>query len=317
MRFLFLICTLFICSTVGAEDIVVTTQGSPQSRSAGYIIAKKLGFYKELGLNVKFNYTYSDENVMALLSSKQSQFITMPLIQGLSNRLNGYKVVNVMQTSHASSMCVVSHIPFDNANGLRTKRIALWSSLDPFILKLFYPSRNISKYEIIYYDKGVNLFLSGAVDMMIARSYDELIQLRQCGFKLTPKNIIYFKSRGYDIPEDGIYVTEDYIKSNKATIKKFVEASIKGWQWVRTHPNEAMTIITREALANKISTNHFVQTQMLQEVMRLQRYNPKSRDNYTLLFDEFERAKKIFKNNPTIQHLNYKDFMYNPSDITK
>lgn len=87
---------------------------------------------------------------------------------------------------------------------------------------------------------------------------------------MTDKNVYRFSDHGYNVQEDGLYVTRDYYMKHKDQARRFAQASRKGWEWTVQHPDEALDIVMRYVEKNHIATNRVMQRLMLQEVLRLQ-----------------------------------------------
>jgi NitT/TauT family transport system substrate-binding protein len=51
----------------------------------------------------------------------------------------------------------------------------------------------------------LNLYISGAIDATLVKSYSEQVLFTMSG--ITPGSILKFSERGFDYPEDGLYVS--------------------------------------------------------------------------------------------------------------
>jgi NitT/TauT family transport system substrate-binding protein len=87
---------------------------------------------------------------------------------------------------------------------------------------------------------------------------------------ITPGSLLRFSEMGYDYPEDGLYVSEEFYKKNPEQCRKFAEASRKGWEWVRNNRKEAVDIVMKYVKEANVSTNIYVQKWMLEEVLEMQ-----------------------------------------------
>ncbi|MDD3445796.1 MAG: ABC transporter substrate-binding protein, partial [Zavarzinia sp.] len=69
--------------------------------------------------------------------------------------------------------------------------------------------------------------------------------------------------------EDGLYVLEDKLKDPKfvETMAKFVAASMKGWDYARAHPDEAVAIVLENDATGAQTEGH--QKTMMEEVNKL------------------------------------------------
>ena len=116
----------------------------------------------------------------------------------------------------------------------------------------------------------MNLFVAGAVDATLATSYNEYYQLLQTGLVTPGKGIYRFSEHGYNIQEDGVYMTAAAYKKDRDSAERFVRASRRGWEWAAEHPDETLEIVMKYVKEFRIPTNRILQQLMLEEVLRLQ-----------------------------------------------
>ena len=77
-------------------------------------------------------------------------------------------------------------------------------------------------------------------------SYNEFPQLAECGMQIDSTHIMRFADYGYNLPEDGLYVTEEFYQKHPETIQKLVRACIRGWNWANEHPEETLDIVMEQ-----------------------------------------------------------------------
>ena len=81
-------------------------------------------------------------------------------------------------------------------------------------------------------------------------SYNEFPQLAECGMQIDSTHIMRFADYGYNLPEDGLYVTEEFYQKHPETITELSEpVSVAGTGRTSTRKrlltcNGAGTIIT-------------------------------------------------------------------------
>ena len=88
---------------------------------------------------------------------------------------------------------------------------------------------------------------------------------------MKPADLTVFKygDQGVSVLEDGLYVMEDKLKDPKfvETMAKFVKASMKGWDYARAHPEEAVKIILDNDASGAQTEGH--QKTMIEEINKL------------------------------------------------
>ena len=153
--------------------------------------------------------------------------------------------------------------------------------------------REKMNFEWVRFTSNINLFLSGAVDAMMAVSYNEYYMLQQAGFKMAEESIYRFSERGYNIQENGIYVMRDFYLSHRDECQRFAAATRKGWEWVAAHPDEALEIVMKYVRRFNSPTNFVMQKMMLKETLRLQIDRDSKRREFRVRPDMVERASQM------------------------
>ena len=242
---LLFVVTVLTAQTASAQDetIVFTPQWTAQAQFAGYYVAEAKGFYREAGVKVRICQA-------------------MEIIDG------GIPLVNILQTSMNNAMVIVSArgkgpLPQKGA------RVGIWR-VNFGQLAVCMSNKEHLDYQWVQFAQDVNLFVAGALDATLAMSYNEYYQLVQAGVKMTDKNVYRFCDHGYNVQEDGVYMTREYYMTHKDQARRFAEASRKGWEWVAQHPDEALDIVMQYVDKNHVATNRVMQRLMLKEVLRLQ-----------------------------------------------
>lgn len=263
---------LFACLSAGAQEVIsFMPQWLPQSQFAGYYVAKEKGFYDEEGLTVVIDHFggNSSETSIGKLQEGKVNIISTQLISAMVARSQGVKLVNVLQTSQQSGLMCAAHFAIDSAGALNGKKIGRWKVGFAEVCDLFCHSNGID-VEWIPYIRGINLYVSGAVDAILCYSYSEFLQLELATGGIPKWKTLWFSDAGLGFPEDGLYVTERYYRQHKDAVDKFVKASRRGWDFVREHPEEALAITMETISGFNVSTNVTLQKMMLEEVLRLQ-----------------------------------------------
>jgi NitT/TauT family transport system substrate-binding protein len=145
---------------------------------------------------------------------------------------------------------------------------------------------------------------------MLAMSYNEYYQLVQAGMELTDKNVYRFCDHGYNVQEDGVYMTRDYYEKHREQAKRFAEASRKGWEWAAQHPEETLDIVMQYVDSEHIATNRVMQRLMLKEVLRLQIDRESKKREFRLRPDMVQLASRLMVENKMLtREVTYNELM--------
>ena len=288
------------------ETIVFTPQWTAQAQFAGYYVAEAKGFYREAGVNVKIKHPTSTQPAMSRLRNNQSQATTLQLCQAMEIVDDGIPLVNILQTSMNNAMVIVSARGRDPLKQKGAK-VGIWS-VGFGQLAICMSIKDHLDYQWILFAQNINLFLSGALDAMLAMSYNEYYQLVQAGIEVTDKNIYRFCDHGYNVQEDGVYMLRDYYEKHKDQARRFAQASKKGWEWAAQHPEEALDIVMEYVNKENIATNRVIQRLMLKEILRLQIDRESKKREFRLRPDMVRQASRLMvENNMLDREVTYEE----------
>ena len=307
-----MLCLLLIFPThsfiTEAQTIILTPKWTAQAQFAGYYAAEKMGFYKEAGLDVRIEHPAISESSFSILEEGRTHVAVMNLSFALTARANGSRIINVMQTSQKNSLMLVSRIPLKDITSLQHKKIAVWNHLSQELLDRLTRHYKLN-VEWIRFNSGIDLFLSGAADICLIGSYNEYPQLIECGLKTDTVHFYRFSDYGYDLPEDGLYVTEEFYRDHPEEVNRLVQASMRGWKWANEHREQALDIVMEMVRRNNIGTNRYHQRLMLEEVLQLQKDKLSDDRTYRLSRERFDYSSSILLNDNEKNAIRFTDFV--------
>ena len=272
---------------------IFTPQWTAQAQFAGYYVAYEKGFYRQAGIDVDIVHPSVTQPAMARILNHESHATTLQLCQAMEIVGRGEPLVNIFQTSMNNAMVIVSR---KNEDPLKQKgmKVGIWNA-GYGQLAICMSMKEHLNYEWIRLATNINLFISGAIDATLAMSYNEYYQLAQAGVKLSDKNVYRFCDHGYNIQEDGVYMTREYYEQHREEARRFAQASKKGWEWAAEHPEETLEIVMKYVRQNHIGTNPVLQELMLKEVLRLMINRETGKREYRLRPDMVKLASRLMK----------------------
>ena len=248
------------------QKLVFTPQWTAQAQFVGFYVASNMGYYKEAGLDVVIKHPSASKPSINYLTEGESQFITLNLVSAMSFIDNGIPLVNVLQMSQQNNLMIVSHTPLNGKESLRGKKVGHWKSGFSEL-----PMAMDKKFGLgiqwVPFISNVNLYISGAIDATVAMSYNEFFQLKMAGQRIKDEQLLYMRDIGYNVPEDGVYVTAEFYRKHKDLVTKFAEATRKGWEWAVEHPDEALDIVMVTMRQSGAIGNMIAQEWMLKQIL--------------------------------------------------
>ena len=273
----------------GESTIVFTPQWTAQAQFAGYYAALELGFYKEEGLDVVIEHPNASRSAIDRMRKNQSQITTLPLSQALFALDRGVKLVNLLQTSMNGSLMIVSRRGINPLKQKGAKVAGFRAGYDQLARAV---AQELGlEYQWLETAGVLNLFIAGAVDASVAMSFNEYYQFLQTGLIDRNEDIVYrLSDHGYNIQEDGLYMTREEYDKNPERARKFARASQRGWEWVAYHPEEALEIVMKQVRRNHEATNPTLQRLMLEEVLDLMEGYESGEREYVMREDMVNQA---------------------------
>ena len=292
--------TLFCSVAMAQKDVLVfTPQWTAQAQFAGYYVAESKGFYRDAGVKVRIEHPSATQPAMDRLRRNECQATTLQLCQALEIVDGGIPLINILQTSMNNAMVIVSARGKDPLTQ-KGERVGIWS-VGFGQLAICMSVKDKLNYQWVRFAQNVNLFVSGALDATLAMSYNEYYQLVQAGIQMTDKNVYRFCDHGYNVQEDGVYMSREYYESHKEQAHRFAEASKRGWEWAAQHPEETLDIVMQYVKQDRIATNRIMQRLMLKEVLRLQVDRESKKREFRLRPDMVRQASGLMVENNMIK----------------
>lgn len=251
-------------ASADAQPVIFVPQWEPQAQFAGYYVAVEKGFYARCGLKVTVLRGGPDQPIGRLLQEGQADFATTFLTSALEKRSrDGLALVNIAQMVQRSSLLLVvrKSSGIRSPADLRGKTVSLWPdfSVQP---KALFRKFGVEP-RVLTQGATINLFLRGAVDVASAMWYNEYHMLINSGLEEQDLTIFFYDQFGLNFPEDGIYCLAPTLKHDPDRCRRFVQASITGWQYAFQHTEEALDIVMRQVTAANRPTNRVHQRWML------------------------------------------------------
>lgn len=274
--------------------LVFTPQWTAQAQFAGYYVAVAKDFYRDAGVRVRIEHPSTTQPAMTRLLLGECQATTLQLCQAIESIDKGTPLVNILQTSMNNAMVIVSARGKDPLKQKGAK-VGIWS-VGFGQLAMCMSIKDHLDYQWVRFAQNINLFVAGALDATLAMSYNEYYQLIQAGVEMN-NNVYRFCDHGYNVQEDGVYMTREYYEKHRDLAHRFAQASRRGWEWAAENPEEALDIVMHYTEKDNIATNRVMQRMMLKEVLRLQVDRESKKREFRLRPDMVQLASRLMLEN--------------------
>jgi NitT/TauT family transport system substrate-binding protein len=275
-------------------------------------MAAEKGFYKEAGADIEVKPADPQIKGFHDILFRKGDFETGWLASGIIMRANvpHKKLVLIAQYFQKPALMLVAKKSsgIGDVRDFRGKTLGVWDGVFSVVPRALVKKHNIHGVKIVSQGFTVEPFLTGKIDIASAMRYNEYKQILD-GLKNDPLIIFDFAELGINLPEDGLYVREDFLDENPAVCRKVVEATLKGWQYAFSHKDETVALITEIANKTEYKTTPETQRWMLDVVEELIDMN-----QISLKKEDFERAADMLKSLKMIRTVpSYEEFYRNPA----
>jgi NitT/TauT family transport system substrate-binding protein len=236
-----------------ADSVTIQLKWVSQAQFAGYFVAKEKGFYKEAGLDVTIKPGGPDVAPPQVIAGGGADVIVDWMPSALASREKGVPLVNISQTFKRSGLEITCRADtgVKKPTDLKGKTVGVWYGGNeyPFLSwmsKLGYKTDgSAGGVKVIKQGFNVDPILQKQADCVSTMTYNEYWQVIDGGFKPSQLVVFKYEDEGVATLEDGLWVLEKNLKDPAfvAKMAKFVKASMKGWDYAKAHPDEAVKII--------------------------------------------------------------------------
>ena len=240
-------------SAMAADKVTLQLKWVAQAQFAGYFVAKDKGFYTEEGLDVEIKPGGPDIAPEQVIAGGGADVIVDWAGGALAAREKGVGLVNIAQPFKKAGMQLVcpKDGPVKTEADFKGRTLGVWfyGNEYPFFAwmnKLGLKTEGgADGVTVLKQSFDVQPLIQKQADCISVMTYNEYWQLIDAGYKPEDLVVFNYSAMGNDLMEDGLYALEDKLKDPafKASMVKFVKASMKGWKYAIDNPDEAATIV--------------------------------------------------------------------------
>lgn len=282
--------------SAAAEEVKLQLKWVTQAQFAGYYVAQDKGFYKAEGLDVDIMPGGPDISPTQVMAGGGADVTVDWMPSALAAREKGLALVNVAQPFKKSGMMLtcLKDTGIKGPEDFRGKTLGVWFGGNEYPFLSWMSTLKIptdgSANGVTVLKQGFNVdpLLQKQAACISTMTYNEYWQVIDAGLK--PDQLVTFKyeDEGVATLEDGLYVMQDKLSDPafKAKMVKFVRASMKGWKYAETHPEEAAKIVIDNDATGAQTLP--VQERMMKEIAKLT-----ADSNGALDMADYDRTVKI------------------------
>jgi len=266
----FFLQTIIYAQTHNIEKVQLQLQWKYQFQFAGFIMAKELGYYKDVGLDVEILEYNNTNSIKDLEDGKIDYAINNSLLAYHNKKLNN---VTLLATYfQRSPLIIITQPEIKSVLDLKNKKVMIsennrYNSSLSILLDYF----NINGQNTTFINPSFNLedFINRKVDAFTGFRSNELYELNQ---RKIPYNIIDPVEYGFSTNAINLFASHQKVKNNPQQIKNFLQATKKGWVYALNNIDEVAKLIHEKYQPNK-SIEHLVyEGKVTKEMMLINLY---------------------------------------------
>jgi NitT/TauT family transport system substrate-binding protein len=275
-----LVATALILSAASAEaadELTLQLKWVTQAQFAGYYVALEKGYYEEADLDVTILPGGPDIAPPQVIAGGGADVIIEWMPAALASREKGVALVNIAQIFDRSGMMLTCRedTGIKQPEDFRGHTLGVWffGNEYPFLSWMSHlgiPTEGgADGVTVLKQGFNVDPLLQKQADCISTMTYNEYWQVIDAG--LTPEDLVVFpyEDQGVATLEDGLYVLESSLQDDAMADKlaRFLQASIKGWEYAAEHPDEAADIVLEYDETGAQTEKH--QRRMMGEINKL------------------------------------------------
>jgi len=249
------------------EKVVLQLAWKHQFQFAGYYAALDKGYYNEAGLDVVFVEGGSGRFAREALLKKQAHY-GIAGSELVIHRFDGdpFVVLAPIFQHSPSILLTKAESGISSLQDLIGKKVMLLpGKKDADILAAFLnegvPHKAIDRLDQTF---DLNDLINGKTDAVSAYMTNEPWQLEQKGIR--PKSILPL-TYGVDFYSDCLFTTEQEVNDNPVRVSRFLEASIRGWEYAMANPEEIVDLIINRYKVTKKRDHLLYEAESIRKLM--------------------------------------------------
>jgi NitT/TauT family transport system substrate-binding protein len=259
----------------GAQSLRFQLSFFPNAQHAGFLVADKLGYYKQAGLDIKVIPGGPATPKGVSVAEGSVDVALADFSEFAAAVTHGAPLAWVGQVYQRDPIFYVGlkkagvATPAD-LKGKRFGMLAPDDKEDPELLGML-KTAGVSEDTITFVPVNFDIsgIRGGKVDVQAARTYFHVAELKDAGLWPDGVDVLDPNRLGTAIAGQGVEVNGAYLSAHRPAVAAFLKASIRGWQYAIAHPEEAAKIVL--GYTPKGSTNLKDQLADVQETDQLVR----------------------------------------------
>ena len=244
----------------GLEKVSLQLQWKHQFQFAGYYIAKEKGFYKDANLDVDIKELTLNKSTPVDRVIQNEAYYGIGRSSLIKDKSDG-KPITILSAIFQSSPLILMTSPKSNIRtieDLEGKTIMLDPTESATVsINAMLSSKGLSTNDMKQLNHTFNLddLVNGVTDVATGYISSQPYKLKKLGLKTT---IFNPKDYGFDFYNDILFTSTHELKKHPLRVKRFNDASIRGWEYAFNNIEETVDLILKKYNTQNRSKDQFI-----------------------------------------------------------
>lgn len=223
------------------EKVSLQLKWSHQFQFSGYYAAIEKGYYRDAGLEVEIREALPEQDTAREVTKGHADFGV-----GTSNlvllRAEGEPVVVLGVIYQHSPFVLISTEAsgIQDIHELSQRKVMMEQDAAELLAYFKHEGIDVAEMDVVPHTFRLDDLLEDKVQAMACYSTDQPFFLKGKGIGYRVFNP---RSGGIDFYGDNLFTTENQIRENPERVKKFLDASLRGWKYAMAHQEEMVDLI--------------------------------------------------------------------------
>ena len=249
------------------EKNILQLEWKHQFEFAGFYAALEKGYYKDIGIDLEIKEFEESINISEDVINKKATYgISSSAL--ILEKLKNKPVVLIASYFKQNALALVTKPEIKTPSDLKNKKImALDWEMGHTSLGVMLKDFGIKKedYTFVNHDYKIDKFINGEIDAMSVFLTSQPFELDQLGIKYNVLNPANFGVYSYDVE---LFTSEEVIEKDFEKVKKFVEASNKGWEYAFANKSEIVDLIYDKYTKRKTKESLLYEAKKTEEIFK-------------------------------------------------
>src|SRR5689334_5923856 len=221
--------------------------GGPQ---AGFMLAKKLGYYKDAGIDLTIEEGKGSATTAQQVATGQTDvgFADAPAAMQIRSKGAPVKIIAPILQTNGFAIISIEGSGIKSPKDLVGKKLAVQpGTAQTTLLDAILAENKLdkAKLDIVNIDPAalVGALLEKKVDAILAGADFQSVQLRDRGHKV---NDIFYRDVGVPTVGLSVIARDDKLTADPDLYRKFIAVSLEGWDLARKNPGAAAEAVAKQ-----------------------------------------------------------------------